>query len=95
MERITNKHNAYQLKILNEKSNNPLDPISANWSEEGTKWNIGNIHTIGQYGYTTIHRTVNDGGGVTTLATGLTKREAYNWLRAAIKGIELKEESNA
>ena len=88
MERITNKDIEYQLKILNEKSNNPINV----WPY---KDNIGNIHTIGQYGYTTIHRTVNDGGGVTTLATGLTKREAYNWIRAAIRGIELKEESNA
>ena len=88
MKRITNKDIEYLLKILNEKSNNPVNVFPY-------KDNIGNIHTTGQYGYTTIHRTVNDGGGVTTLATGLTKREAYNWLRAAIKGIELKEESNA
>ena len=87
MERITNKNIEYQLKILNQKSNNPIDVFPY-------KDNIGNIHTVGQYGYTTIHRTVNSGGGVTSLASGLTKREAYNWIRAAIKGIELKEESN-
>ena len=44
MERITNKHIEYQLKILNEKSNNPINV----WPY---KDNIGNIHTIGQYGY--------------------------------------------
>ena len=90
MERITDKHIECQLKILNKLTNNPTD-----WRLINGCHPVGNIHTIGQYGYTTIHRTVNDGGGVTTLATGLTKREAYNWLRAAIKGIELKEESNA
>tara|TARA_B100001248_G_C27248941_1_gene392848 strand:+ start:346 stop:612 length:267 start_codon:yes stop_codon:yes gene_type:complete len=88
MKRITNKDIEYLLKILNEKSNNPVNVFPY-------KDNIGNIHTTGQYGYTTIHRTVNEGGGVNTLATGLTKREAYDWLTAAIKGIELKEESNA
>tara|TARA_Y100000114_G_scaffold15317_1_gene12428 strand:+ start:43 stop:309 length:267 start_codon:yes stop_codon:yes gene_type:complete len=87
MARITNKDIEYQLKILNQKSNNPINVFPY-------KDNIGNIHITGQYGYTTIHRTVNDGGGVTTLVTGLTKREAYIWIVAAIKGIELKEESN-
>lgn len=87
MERITNKDIECQLKILNKKSNNPIDVFPY-------KDNIGNIHTFGQYGYTTIHRTVNEGGGVTVLATGLTKREAYNWIKGAIRGIELMEESN-
>ena len=87
MERITNKDIEYQLKILNEKSNNPINV----WPYED---NIGNIHTSGQNGYTAIHRTVNEGGGVTSLATGLTKREACNWIKAAIRGIELMEESN-
>ena len=87
MDRITNKDIEYQLKILNQKSYNPIDVFPY-------KDNIGNIHTAGQYGYIAIHRTINSGGGVTSLESGLTKREAYNWIRAAIKGIELKEESN-
>ena len=73
MERITNKDIEYYLKILNEKSNNPINV----WPFES---NIGNIHTCNQNGYTSIHRTVNEGGGVSSLATGLTKREAYNWI---------------
>ena len=36
------------------------------------------------------NQTVNDGGGCHSLASGLTKREAYQWLRAAIEGIYLK-----
>ena len=40
MERITNKDLDYQLKILNEKSNNPINV----WPY---KDNIGNIHTSG------------------------------------------------
>lgn len=88
MERITNKDIEYQLKILNEKSNNPINV----WPY---KDNIGNIHTSNWNGYTNIHRTANASGGVTALARGLTKREAYNWIKASIKGIELMEESNA
>jgi len=87
MERITNKDIEYQLKILNKKSNNPINVFPY-------KDNIGNIHISGQNGYTKIHRTVNSGGGVSSLASGLTKREAYNWIKAAIQGIELMEESN-
>ena len=39
-------------------------------------------------------QTVNEGGGSKDLASGLTKREAYQWLKAAISGIYLKEKSN-
>jgi len=84
MNRISNKDIDYQLEILNKLTSNPTET----W--ENGKHTIGNIHTVGQYGYTTIMQTVNDGGGVTDLASGLTKREAYQWLRAAITGISLQ-----
>jgi hypothetical protein len=88
MNRITNKDIDYQLEILNKLTNNPIEY----WSDK--KANIGNIHTRGQYGYTCIMQTVNEGGGVTDLASGLTKREAYQWLRAAITGISLQGGNN-
>ena len=88
MNRITQKDVDCQLKRLNDLTNNP----TSTW--ENGKHTKGNIHTVGQYGYTTIMQTVHEGGGVTDLASGLTKREAYQWLRAAISGIYLKEKSN-
>ena len=88
MNRISNKDVEFELERLNKLTDNPTQT----W--ENGKHTIGNIHTIGQYGYTTIMQTVNDGGGCTNLASGLTKREAYQWLRAAIAGIHLKEDSN-
>jgi len=88
MNRISNKDIDYQLEILNKLTSNPTET----W--ENGKHTIGNIHTVGQYGYTTIMQTVNDGGGVTDLASGLTKREAYQWLRAAITGISLQGGKN-
>ena len=88
MNRITNKDIDFQLERLNKLTNNP----TSTW--ENSKCAIGNIHTIGQYGYTTIMQTVNESGGCKDLASGLTKREAYQWLRAAISGIYLKEKSN-
>ena len=88
MNRITQKDVDCQLKRLNDLTNNP----TSTW--ENGKHTIGNIHTVGQYGYTTIMQTINDGGGCNSLASGLTKREAYQWLRAAIAGIYLKEDSN-
>ena len=84
MNRITNKDVDFQLERLNKLTNNPTEY----WTDN--KANIGNIHTRGEYGYTSIMQTVNEGGGVTDLASGLTKREAYQWLRAAIAGIYLK-----
>jgi len=39
-------------------------------------------------------QTVNDGGGCKDLASGLTKRETHQWLRAAITGISLQGGNN-
>ena len=85
MNRITQKDVDFQLERLNKLTNNPTD-----WRLVNGCHPVGNIHTIGQYGYTTIMQTINDGGGCHSLASGLTKREAYQWIRAAIEGIYLK-----
>ena len=50
------------------------------------KYEVGNIFVQSQYGYNTIQQIMSDGGGVQTLATGLTLREAHEWLCAAIRG---------
>ena len=88
MNRISNKDIDYQLEILNKLTGNPTEY----WTDK--KANIGNIHTRGQYGYTTIMQTMNESGGCHSLASGLTKREAYQWLRAAITGISLQGGKN-
>ena len=88
MNRINQKDIDYQLEILNKLTSNP----TSTW--ENGKHTTGNIHTVGQDGYTTIMQTVNDGGGCTNLASGLTKRETYQWLRAAITGISLQGGNN-
>ena len=88
MNRITEKDLKYQLDSLNKLTNNPTET----W--ENGKHTIGNIHTVGQYNYTSIMQTVNDGGGTKDLASGLTKREAYQWLKAAITGINLQGGKN-
>ena len=49
-------------------------------------YEVGNIFVQSQYGYNTIQQVVSDGGAVQTLATGLTLREAHEWLCAAIRG---------
>ena len=74
-------------KLLNETLNTPLKP----WKDG--KGQIGNIHLCRQNGYISIHQVCNEGGGVSSLATGLTKREAYNWYRAALEGIYLYKSS--
>ena len=49
-------------------------------------YEVGNIFVQSQYGYNTVQQIMSDGGGVQTLATGLTLREAHEWLCAAIRG---------
>ena len=74
-------------KLLNEALNNPLELY------KNGKAQIGNIHICRQNGYISIQQTRNEGGGVRSLASGLTKREAYDWYRAALEGIELYKSS--
>ena len=46
----------------------------------------GNIFVQSAYGYNMIQQIVSDSGAAQTLATGLTLREAHEWLCAAIRG---------
>lgn len=86
MDRITKADLEVLSKKLNQATNNPVE----RWSNDGKNgMNPGHIFTQGQYGYFTIQRISNEGGGCSDLRSGLTKREAYEWYMAALKGIEL------
>ena len=50
------------------------------------RYEVGNIFVQSQHGYNTIQQITSDGGACQTLATGLTLREAHEWLCAAIRG---------
>jgi len=85
MERIKEKDIESLLKTLNKMTNNPEET----WNTEKGCHNPGNIYLQGVADYYNLDRVSNEGGGAGHLAQGLTKRQAYEWLRAAIKGIDL------
>ena len=87
MERIKEKDIESLLKTLNKKTNNPTET----WNTKKHCHNPGNIYLQGVSGYYNLDRVSNEGGGAGHLAQGLTKRQAYDWLRAAITGIDLLE----
>jgi hypothetical protein len=90
MDRITNKQLQYFVNELNTLTNSPMKP----WVRESDRniGQIGNFHLYGAYGSTALHRTMNEGGGVTEVFGLSTKRELYDKMRAMIKGLQLANE---
>lgn len=87
MERITDKQLNALADWINELTDSPLTPWTAD--EGGIKANIGNYHISRAYGGVCLHRMVNTGGGVTCpiFHGHVTKRELYNSMHAYIKGL--------
>lgn len=85
MERITEKQLEAVVERLNRLTHSPL----ASWikSDEGHRANIGNYHLDYAYGYVSLARMVNGGGGIEKILPGGTKRECYEQLQAFIRGI--------
>jgi hypothetical protein len=89
MQRITEKQLENLVTFINEITGSPLTPYSRD--ENGNlKGNIGNYHLSHAYGGVNVHKTVNDGGGITCPITHgyVTKRELYNAMHAYIRGLE-------
>ena len=89
MERIKEKDIESLLKILNKETNNPVET----WNTKESCHNPGNIYLQGVAGYYNLERVSNKEGGAGHLAQGLTKRQAYEWLKAALKGIDLLKDN--
>ena len=85
--RITKTNVDASLYSLNEMLNRPTEAYT------DRTWNIGNIHAARCYGCTNIEEVVNESGGVRQLACGLTTREAFDWISAAMKGIHLSKQT--
>ena len=90
-KRITNKDLEHYEKILNEALGRPTEY----WDDLKREVNPGHIHTRGVNGYTNINVTCKTAGGISDLACGLTKREAYEWLKACYCGVTMKKEAHA
>lgn len=85
MERITEKQLEAVVERLNRITNSPLDSWTK--TEKGHKANIGNYHLDYAYGYVSLARMMNEGGGIEKILGGGTKRELYEQLHAFLAGI--------
>ncbi len=84
MERITEKQLNALASRLNRLTNSPMEYMT-----DG-KINVGHFHISHAYGGVCLHRTHNEGGGVSTPLSGghTTKRELYEQMHAFLNGIE-------
>ena len=89
MNRITRKQADEMARILNNCLSLPVEPYELNDETGRYEARVGCIHICGQNGTHNIHQLTNEGGGVRALAYGLTVREAYQWLSAAVEGVRL------
>lgn len=90
-QRITRKNADAACRTLNEMLALPTEPMGERLfaCENTHRWNIGNIHITGVYGRLNIDQVSNDAGACRSLACGLTTREAWEWISAAMAGIQL------
>ena len=89
MERITKKDLEYLVDRLNDVTGSPPEPHARNDAGQLVA-NIGNYHLSYAYGGASLHRTVNEGGGVSdVLSYGhVPKRDLYDRLHAYLRGYE-------
>jgi len=72
MERITEKHIAFELSRLNDVMGTPAEVYA------DRKHNVGNIHLYDN----NVVQTKNEAGGIAVLAYCKTKREAHSHIQA-------------
>ena len=84
---MTNRISQSNLESLVDTINRITKSPEKPYNENGA--NIGNFHLSYAYGGVTLHRMMNDGGGVTTPLGGgyFTKRELYEKLHTFITGL--------
>lgn len=81
MNRIEMRHLESAVKTLNETAARPVTP----WADGHA--NIGNFHIYSDACGYALHVTMNAGGGVHNHASGCTKRELYDIIRAMTAGV--------
>ena len=94
MNRITNKDLEAVVGRINRVLGTPQEP----WTRIDNRAvaNIGNYHISGAYGGVSLHRMVNEGGGVQDVFSSGhgTKRELYEKMHAFLAGIEAEQRKN-
>ena len=92
MQRITERDLEGVCQRINQLTNSPEAPYVKD--ETGRmRAQIGNYHISHQYGGVSLHRMVNEGGGVSdVLMCGhVPKRELYTAMHAFIRGMETRD----
>jgi len=87
--RITQKDLEFLVSQINKLTGSPAEYSTK--QDDGTyKTNIGHYHLSYAYGGVNLHRTVSDGGAITTPLGGgyHTKRELYHRLQSFIYGLQ-------
>lgn len=94
MQRITDKKLQAVVDRINRITGSPKT-YSDKQPDGSFKSNIGHYCLDGAYGGVSLHRTVNDGGGVNdVLSCGhVTKRHLYELMHAWIRGFNAAKES--
>ena len=93
--RISIKDLEQLVTVLNNRTNNPVEPYTRTVDDAGKsvfKSNIGNYHLDGAYGGYKLAQIVNEGGGIKdVLYCGFTtKKELHGLIQAYISGIEVE-----
>ena len=93
-ERITDKHLRAVCDRINRITKSPMEPWALDTVKGKHVAQIGNYHISHAYGGVSLHRMVNDSGGVSSpLGYGhVPKRELYERMHAFICGIESAKE---
>ena len=89
MNRITRKQADEMARRLNGMLGLPIETYALDETSGRYVSQIGCIHIVAQNGTHNVYQMANDVGGVKGLAYGVTLREAYDWLNAAMVGIQL------
>lgn len=89
MQRITRQQAETMARRLNESLGLPVECYLKEESSGKYVAQIGCIHIVSQNGTNNIYRLSNESGGCQGLAYGLTIRECYEWLSAALVGVQL------
>ena len=93
-DRITDRHLQAVCDRINRMTKSPMEPWALDPAKGKHVAQIGNYHISHAYGGVSLHRMVNDSGGVSSpLGYGhIPKRELYERMRAFIAGIGAAEE---
>ncbi len=79
----------WKIRVLNEHTNNPIEPYTKDKKSKELKANIGNYHLYRAYGGFALHQICNEGGGTNNIFSLTTKKELYDLICSMIEGVRI------